>query len=508
MNLRSNWKAALSLTGTILKWLAIALFIPLTVAIYFGDSIWPFAITGVICLTLGLLLERVDPDPHMTLRDGFLMLVFAWVSIAFIGSIPYLISTFGTSSSLSIPINALFESVSGFTTTGATVIEDISSPSYSKSILFWRQFTQWLGGMGVVVLALAIIPTLSSGGMRLLDAESPGPGVKKLTPKIAETARLLWLVYLGITFLEILALYGLHLIGLAPNMDFYNAVCHGMTTLASGGFSPAVRSVETFSAAVQWVIIPFMIASGTNFALFYKFIWGDKKSFLRDSEFKYYILTIAALCTIFLGIFIATGTGIGTQNESTTLSSFRNALFLTVSLITTTGYVNFDYTLLDLPIQYLILLAMFIGGSAGSTSCSIKIIRWIVILKSFKRDIFSIIHPDAIVPVRFNNEVLPESTIKQIHTFTILFIFIFGISTILISLDSYRIGVNLSLLESMGAVAATLGNFGPSFGQSGPMGSYLHFSTPSKLYMSGLMIAGRLEIFPLIVIFTRAFWKS
>jgi trk system potassium uptake protein TrkH len=508
MNLRSNWKAALSLTGTILKWLAIALCIPLVVAVYFGDSIWPFVIPGAISLTLGLLFERIDPDPHMNLRDGFLMLVLAWVFIAFIGSFPYLISTFGTSSSLSIPINALFESVSGFTTTGATVIEDLSSPSYSKSILFWRQFTQWLGGMGIIVLALAIIPSLSSGGMRLLDAESPGPGVKKLTPKIAETARFLWIVYLGITFLEILALYGLHVLGLAPNMDFYNAVCHGMTTLASGGFSPAVRGIETFSAAVQWVIIPFMVASGTNFALFYKFMSDDKKVFLKDSEFKYYLLAIAALCAIFLGIFLTTGTSIGIQNDSTTISSFRSALFLTVSLITTTGYVNFDYTLLDLPIQYLILLAMFIGGSVGSTSCSIKILRWVIILKSVKSDIIKIIHPDAVVPVRFNNETLTESTIKQIHAFTLLFIFIFGISTILISLDSYRIGLNLSLLEAMGAVAATLGNFGPSFGQSGPMGTYLHFSTPSKLYMSGLMIAGRLEIFPLIVLFTRVFWKS
>ena len=508
MTIRINWKAALSLAGTITKWLAIALLLPLVVAIYYGDPILPFVITMGISLFIGSIFERLDPDPHMSLRDSFLMLVLVWIIVACIGAIPYLIALAGTPSPLVHPINALFESVSGFTTTGATVIDDLSADHYSPSILLWRQFTQWLGGMGIVVLALAIIPELSPGGARLLDAEAPGPRIKKLTPRIAETARFFWMVYLGITFLEVFILYGLHIVGLAPNMDFYNALCHGFTTLASGGFSPAVRSVETFSAAVQWVIIPFMIASGTNFALFYHFLKGDRRIFLKDSEFKYYLILMGIIGVIFAILFLNSNFSNPDFQQSTLLTTVRHALFQTVSVITTTGYVSFDFTTLSMSTQYLLLFCMFIGGSIGSTSCSIKILRWIIILKSFRKTLFSLIHPDAVLPLRFNDNVYDESEIKKIHTFTLLFLFIFAMSTIFVVLDASRVGISLSLLEAMGAVAATLGNFGPSFGSSGPMGNYLMFPWTSKLYMSLLMIAGRLEIFPLIVLMTRAFWKS
>ena len=508
MTLRINWKAALSLTGTITKWLAIALMLPLLVAIYYGDPILPFVITMGIALFIGSFFERLDPAPHMSLRDSFLMLVLAWVTVACIGAIPYLIATAGTTSTLASPINALFESVSGFTTTGATVIGDLSADHYTPSILLWRQFTQWLGGMGIVVLALAILPELSSGGARLLDAEAPGPRIKKLTPRIAETARFFWIVYLGITFLEVFLLYGLHIAGLAPNMDFYNALCHGFTTLASGGFSPAARSIETFSAAVQWVIIPFMVASGTNFALFFHFLKGDRKIFLKDKEFKYYFILIGIVATIFAILFLNNNFSGPTFQQTTILTTIRHAIFQTVSVVTTTGYVSFDFTTLSLPVQYLLLFCMFIGGSIGSTSCSIKILRWIVILKSLRKNLFSLIHPDAVLPLRFNDSIYDDSEIKKIHAFTLLFLLIFAVSTIFVVLDASRVGINLSLLESMGAVAATLGNFGPSFGPSGPMGNYALFPWTSKLYMSILMIAGRLEIFPLLVLLTRAFWKS
>ena len=360
MTIRINWKAALSLAGTITKWLAIALLLPLAVAIYYGDPILPFVITMGISLFIGSIFERLDPDPHMSLRDSFLMLVLAWVIVACIGAIPYLIALAGTTSPLVHPINALFESVSGFTTTGATVIGDLSADHYSPSILLWRQFTQWLGGMGIVVLALAIIPELSPGGARLLDAEAPGPRIKKLTPRIAETARFFWMLYLGITFLEVFILYGLHIVGLAPNMDFYNALCHGFTTLASGGFSPAVRSVETFSAAVQWVIIPFMIASGTNFALFYHFLKGDRRIFLKDSEFKYYLILMGIIGILFAILFLNSNFSNSTFQQSTLLTTVRHALFQTVSVITTTGYVSFDFTTLSMPTQYLLLFCIYL----------------------------------------------------------------------------------------------------------------------------------------------------
>jgi trk system potassium uptake protein TrkH len=511
-SIRVDWRAVLALVGRVLKWLTTALGFPLLVALGYGefDAASVFLVTMAIALVGGLALERFDHDPHLGAREALLIVVLTWVAMAFVGALPYVLAGHGT---LANPINALFESTSGFTTTGATVMGDISFETHSRSMLLWRQETQWLGGMGIVVLAVAILPELSVGGAQLLDAEAPGPEFEKLTPRIAETARALWLIYLGFTVLEIGLLYALHLAGLAPNMGLYNAVAHGLTTLPTGGFSPEARSIEAFSAVVQWVIIPFMVAAGVNFALFWRALTGELGALQRDSEFRVYVGVIAAITAI-LSILLFTGVGLRSAPPNVGVlpgngaNSIRHALFQAAAIVTTTGYASLDFNTWGPVAQYFLLAVMFVGGSAGSTGSAIKIVRWLVILRSIRRDLFSTIHPDAVAPVRLGGRSLNERAVRGIYGFTILYFVIFGIGTALVFLESTRIGLSLSVLETMSAVAATLGNVGPGFGAVGPMNSYLLFSAPTKAFMVLLMLLGRLELFPLLVLLTRSYWQS
>ena len=509
---RVQWRTSLALVGRVVKWLTAALAFPLAVALAYGelDAAAVFIATMAVALVGGLALERLEPDPDLNPREAFLMVAATWLAVALVGALPYVLAGNGT---VAHPINALFESMSGFTTTGATVMGDISLETHSRAVLLWRQETQWLGGMGIVVLAVAILPELSVGGAQLLDAEAPGPGLEKLTPRIAETARALWLIYLGFTLLEMLLLYGLHLAGSAPNMDLYNAVAHGLTTLPTGGFSPEARSIEAFSAAVQWVIIPFMVVAGANFALFWRALRGDLRTVVRDSEFRFYLGVLAAVSAVVAGLLF-TGPGltsappnVGTIPGDAGLS-LRHALFQTVSIVTTTGYASLDFNAWSPAAKYLLLAAMFVGGSAGSTGSAIKMIRWLVILKSFRRELFTAVHPDAVSPVRLAGRSLDERAVRGIYGWTLLYFAIFGVGTALVFLESARVGLSLSVLETTSAVAATLGNVGPGFGAVGPMNSYLLFSPATKVFMALLMLAGRLELIPLLVLLTRTYWQS
>jgi trk system potassium uptake protein TrkH len=533
VKLRVNYRASLSLVGTVLKYPAVPLLIPLVTALIYGETILPFVVTIVVTVAVGSGLERLNPDPDLLAREGFLMVGVTWLAVSVIGAIPYFVEAHGLppvatavhpTSTLASPANALFESTSGFTTTGATVLGDISLETHTRGIMMWRQLTQWLGGMGIVVLAVAILPELSVGGAQLMDAEAPGPGIEKLTPRIAETARALWGAYLGFTVLEIGLLYGLHVAGMAPNMGPYNAIAHGLTTMPTGGFSPEARSIEAFSAAVQWTIIPFMLAAGTNFALFWHMLTGDPRKLFRDAEFRFYAGTVGVVTAIgagllFTGVGFVTGAPDGGTFDAAYLGTVRgaivgsvepavrHALFQAVAIVTTTGYASIDFNAWSAPAQYLILFAMFIGGSAGSTGGGIKIIRWYVIVKSIRRELFTTAHPDAIRPVRIGGNTIDERAIRGIYAFTLLYLVMFFVSTVLLFLDSTRVGQSLSVLEAMSAVASTLGNVGPGFGSLGPMGSYLGFSDASKLFMTLLMWAGRLEIIPVLVLFTPEYWQ-
>ena len=533
MKLRVDYRASLSLVGTVLKYLAVPLCLPLLVALYYGETTLPFVVTIALTVAVGAGLERLEPDPDIRTREGFLMVAVTWFAVTLVGAVPYLVEAHGLppvvlpfhpNSTLANPANALFESMSGFTTTGATVLGDISFDTHSRAIMMWRQLTQWLGGMGIVVLAVAILPELSVGGAQLMDAEAPGPGIEKLTPRIAETARALWGAYLGFTVLEASLLYGLFLLGVDPNMTLYNAVAHALTTMPTGGFSPEARSIEAFSAAAQWIIVPFMVAAGTNFALFWHALTGNPRRIFEDREFRFYVGAMATFTAV-LSVLLFTGVGftqtvVGQSTfDAAYLGEFtalvtgqvepavRQAVFQVVSIVTTTGYASMDFNTWSPVAQYVLLFAMFVGGSAGSTGGAVKVVRWYVILKSIRRELFTTAHPDAVRPVRLGGRALDERAIRGIYAFTLLYMVIFFVASGLLFLDAARYGLNLSVLETMSAVAATLGNVGPGFGVVGPMGSYLGFSNAGKLFMVVLMWIGRLEILPVLVILTPEYWR-
>jgi trk system potassium uptake protein TrkH len=513
--LRVDWRASVSLVGSVVKYLSVPLVLPLLVALYYGDGITTFGVTIVVTVLLGLGLEQVDPEPDLGTREAFLMVSLTWLAVAAVGTLPYLIAGYGTASTLANPVNALFESMSGFTTTGATVMGSIGFERHTHALLLWRQLTQWLGGMGIVVLAVAILPELSVGGAQLMDAEAPGPGIEKLTPHIAETARVLWLAYFGFTVLEIGLLYGAHLLGFAPNMGVYNAVAHGLTTLPTGGFSPEARSIEAFSAVAQWIIVPFMVVAGTNFALLWRALREDPLALPGDSEFRFYTGVMAAFTAVIAGLLFA-GIGAGLEVVPSGVPAIpgeaeravRHSAFQVVSIVTTTGYASMDFNTWSQSTKYLLLFAMFVGGSAGSTGGAIKVIRWLVILKSLRRELFTTVHPEAVTPVTLAGLAVDERAIRGIYAFTLLYVVIFFVSVALLFVDAVRTGYAVSVLEVMSAVAATLGNVGPGFGVVGPMNSYIDFAPTSKGYMILLMWAGRLEIIPLFVLLTRSYWRS
>jgi len=507
-HLRVDWRASLSLTGRVLLYLAVPLALPVVTALVYGEGWTPFLVTIAVTVLAGVGLSKLDEEPDLGAREGFLMVAVTWLAVALVGMLPYVVAGWGTGSTLADPVNALFESMSGFTTTGATVMGQIGTDHHSHALLLWRQLTQWLGGMGIVVLAVAILPELSVGGAQLMDAEAPGPGIEKLTPRIAETARVLWIAYFAFTVTEMVLLYGLHLAGFADEMTLFNAISHGLTTLPTGGFSPAALSIEAFSAAVQWVIIPFMVVAGTNFALCWGVLRGDLLTLPRDEEFRFYtgvMATLTAVVTIvlFVGPSLPGSAGLAGAEES-----LRHGLFQTVSIVTTTGYASIDFNDWTATAQYLLLFGMFLGGSAGSTGGAIKMVRWLVIARSIKRELFTTVHPDAVSPVRLGGRALDESAVRGIHTFTLLYIALFFLGVVVLMLDAGRVGMDLPVLDGLSAVAATIGNVGPGFGVVGPMNSYLPFPATSKLLMVFLMWIGRLEIFPVLVLLTRAYWRS
>jgi trk system potassium uptake protein TrkH len=511
MSVRVDWRQSVAFTGTVIKYLAVAMLVPLTVGLVYGDDVVTFLASIAITVAIGVGLEQLHDDPELGPREALLLVALSWGAVAVVGAIPYVIAGHGTESTLRHPINALFESMSGFTTTGATVTGEISVERHSHALLMWRQLTQWLGGMGIIVLMVAILPEAAVNGAQLIESEAPGPELQKLTPKIAETARLLWLFYLGFTVLLVVLLLALHYAGLAPNMDAYNAVAHGFSTLPTGGFSPQADSIAAFSPAVQWVVIPFMLVAGTNFALFYLLLQQKYDRFLRDREFQVYLGANAGIAVILWG-FLFTGSAppleLGGVTQGAFENSLRQATFQIASLLNSTGYATSDFAQWDTTAKALLLFAMFIGGSAGSTGGGIKVVRWLVVLKGIRRQLFTTAHPSAVRPVRLGGHVVDEDVINAIHGFTLLHLLAIGVAVVVIMLDASRVGLEMTVLEGVSASLATLGNIGPGFGFLGPFGSYLSFPPTSKLLMIFLMWFGRLEIIPVFVLFTGAFWKE
>jgi trk system potassium uptake protein TrkH len=505
-----DYRTSLGFLGSVIKYMALPPLLPLAVALYYGESPVPFLVTMAVMVVLGVGLERLRTDPDLGHREAFLLVSLTWLAVPAVGSIPYLVAGQGT---VAHPVNALFESMSGFTTTGATVLGEISFEQHSRSVLMWRQLTQWLGGMGIIVLMVAILPELSVGGAQVMDAEAPGPGIEKLTPRIAETARALWRIYVGFTVAAMLVYYALHVAGYAPNMGVYNAVAHALTTMPTGGFSPEARSVEAFSPAIQWAVTAFMVVAGTNFALFWYVLVGEPERLTDNAEFRTY-LTMMGVVGALLTVLLFTGVGLATVPTNvgpipgTLEPALRQAVFQTAAVVTTTGYASMDFNTWDQSAQVVLLLAMFLGGSAGSAAGSIKIIRWYLIQKTAVRELFTSVHPDAVRPIRISDEVVDETTLRGVFVFTMTFLAIFAVSTVLIYLDALRVGLDISAIEAVSAAIATLGNIGPGVGIVGPMNNFLPFSDATKLYMVALMWIGRLEILSVLIVFTPSYWRS
>lgn len=513
VTLRVDMRVTGSLLGTVIKYIALAMLIPLSVAIVYQEDIWVFALSIGLTISMGLLLEQLDDEREIGAPEALLLVTTSWVAVSLIGAIPYLLAGYETTSTLAQPVNALFESTSGFTTTGATVMGSISVDQHSHALLMWRQLTQWLGGMGIIVLMIAILPELGVNGAQLLQTEAPGPDLQKLTPRIAKTARVLWLVYFGFTVLLVIALTVLHQLGMAPNMTFYNALAHAFTTLPTGGFSPEANSIAAFSPLAHWTIFPFMIVAGTNFALFWYLLSGDIRSVVEDPEFRAY-LGVVSLLIVTLAVVLYRGAAdsadvtIGQVSEGAAGDAIREAAFQIGSLLNSTGYATSDFAGWDPHAQAIILFAMFIGGSAGSTGGGIKIIRWLVIFKAVRRELATTARPGIVKTIRLGDTVIDEEIVRAVTVFTALYLVLYGVATVFFILDGIRVGYELTMLEAMSASIATLGNIGPGFGSLGPFGSYLALPAETKIVMVFLMWIGRLEIVPVLAIFTGLYWRS
>ena len=496
MRVRVDWRTSLSFLGTILKGLAAPLAACGVVALYYREPLVPFVVPVVVTLAAGLGLERFDRDDPGP-REAFLLVALAWLSVALVGAIPFVVAGDGT---LARPVDALFESMSGITTTGATVIT--SFDAHGRGVLMWRQVVQWLGGLGILVLAVGLLSELSMSGAQLMETETRTRSVTKLTPRIEGTARLLGVLYVALTALQVVVLLVLRGVGLAPEMTPYDAVAHALTTVATAGFSPRPESVGAFSPAVQWVVVAFMFVGATNFVLLYHLTKGDADR-LRDSEeFRVYLGVILVATAAVAAMLVGDGEYVVDEEL------VRTALFQVTSIVTTTGYATVDFDLWAAGPRHVLFLGMFVGGMAGSTTCSIKTLRWLVVGKTFRRDLFTAVHPEAVRPVRLSGQSVDENTIRDVYAYTLVSVVIFGFLTVFVVVDASRASLDLSEFAAMGAAASTFLNIGPAFGFAGPYGSYEPFPDSTKLVMIAMMWIGRIEIFPVLTLLTRSFWTS
>mgnify|MGYP005840926027 CR=1 FL=1 len=462
----------------------IAMLLPVPFSLYYGDAdfIYLLISAGITALAgvLGYFLTKFDSD--LRPKEGFAIVTFGWISFSLFGSLPFLLS--GHIPTLT---DAFFETMSGFTTTGATILTDIEILPHG--LLFWRSFTHWLGGMGIIVLSLAILPFLGVGGMQLFKAEVPGPTADRLTPRITETAKILWGVYVLISVAEtVLLMFG--------GMSLFDALCHTFGTMATGGFSTQNASIGAFdSAYIDYVIILFMVIAGTNFALHYRFLTGDVKSYFRNKEFLFFISIIGiAFALVGVDTFI--------NHYDFLPDAIQDTLFQVVSIVTTTGYGTADYEQWGFSSQLILFFLMFIGGCAGSTGGSLKVVRIFVLFKFVMSEFVRLIHPHAVVPVRIGDTVVPREALNNILGLFITFVLIFVVGVLIMA----SLGLNID--TAMGSVAATLGNIGPGLGSVGPTDNYAHIPAIGKWVLCSFMLMGRLEVFTVIILFSPSFWQK
>jgi trk system potassium uptake protein len=471
--------------GLLLILLGGGMLLSLPVSLYYRDGQHAafFYSCGLTILS-GLGLRRLRPRQRLQInkRTGYLVVTMGWLGIAGFSMLPYLFS-----GSIGEVTNAFFESMSGFTTTGATTLTDIEA--VPPSILFWRSFTQWLGGMGIIVLSVAILPLLGIGGIELFVAESPGPTSDKIHPRIQETAKRLWLLYVGLTLVAGLLLW-------LAGMGGFDALNHALTTLATGGFSTRNASIAYWdSPAIHYIIILFMMLAGTNFTILYYFFTGRFRKAWRSQEFRAYALGVLGLSLLALILFIGYQGRISEQ-------VVREVLFQVVSLITTTGFVSADYTTWGAAVTFLCFLLLFSGGSAGSTAGGIKVVRHLVFLKNSWLEFKRILHPRGMVRIKMDEQVVAPRILTHIMVFLLVYMATFGLGTLVIT------ATGIDLITAAGAVATCLGNVGPAIGEVGPMDNFAALPSSAKWILSLLMLMGRLELFTVLVLFTPFFWRA
>ncbi len=493
--------AALDLVGGVLKWLAPAFLIPVVVAIGYGEPFWSFLVAGAITGTAGLALDQITGDKAgaaVTPRESFFVVAVLWLLIPIFGALPYVLDG---GPQLNHPVDAYFESVSGFTATGATLVAHIEE--LSRSMLFWRQLSHWLGGMGIIVLAVAILPRLRIGGRQLLQSELAGPTeIENLGDSIRGTARRLWRLYVVLTLLAIFTLAIVGWTGLDDEMTTFDAVGQALSVVALGGFSTRTISIAAFAPITQYLILVFMVIAGINFLRLYRFFVQRRFGVLgRDEELRLY-LTLIVIGTILIAVEVIGG------GYETGEAGVRHSLFQATAILTTTGFATADYALWGPLATLTLLLLMFSGASAGSTGGGIKIIRHLLLFKLVRRELEQTVHREAILPIRANGRVIDEKALRSTIIFVLLYLAVFAIGALGLVADAHRTGEELSAFDAFGAAAACLGNVGPAFGFAGPYGSFAPFSDLSTWLCTVLMWLGRVEIIPVAVILTRAYWRS
>jgi len=480
-----NIRIILRVLGLLLFVEGVAILLALLVSLIYNEhDITGFAISAVIALTLGtfFLLFTRNVVKDIGKREGFIIVTLSWIVFSLMGAVPYILT-----GSISNYTDAFFESMSGFSTTGASILNNIESLPHG--ILFWRSLTHWLGGMGIIVLSLAILPIFGIGGMQLYIAEVPGPTPDKISPRIRQTAATMWVIYVILTIAETILL----MIG---KMPLFDAVCHSFATMATGGFSTKQASIAFWpSPYIQYVITLFMFIAGTNFTLTYFVIRGKFAPLLKDEEFKYYgIIVLSFVTVITTGLYFSTELGF----EET----FRNSLFWVVSIITTTGFATVDYMLWPSALIAVLFTVFFIGGSAGSTGGGIKVMRFIMLIKSGYYELKRMLHPNAVIPLKFNNHIVDSRIVNNVLAFAVIYVGLFGVGTVLLMIFVP------DLETAMGAVASCIGNIGPGLGAVGPAETYSHIHPIGKWLLSFFMLLGRLELFTILVILSPAFWKN
>ncbi|MEW4924275.1 potassium transporter TrkG [Algibacter sp. 2305UL17-15] len=496
--MKLNYRIIVHFFGLLLLFNGGFMLISALISFIYDDGVTlNLVFSGLLVLVLGAIsmLSSLKHRKEMNRREGYAVVAFGWVIMTLSGTVPYLFTG-------AIPnfTNAFFETMSGYTTTGASILNDIEA--MPEGVLFWRSLTHWIGGMGIIVLAIAILPLLGIGGMELFAAEAPGPSADKLHPRITDTAKRLWLIYFGYTAAETILLQ-------VAGMSFFDAVNHAMCTLSTGGFSTKNASVAYWNGQpiIQYIIIVFMFLAGANFVLSYFAFKGKVQKVIQDEEFKLYfkfiaIFTVIAALLIYFRADVSASSIVHPMVWGEGESALRHALFQVLAIITTTGFVTADYTLWTPFLVVLFFGLMFLGGSAGSTSGGVKVVRHLILIKNgfleFKRSL----HPSAILPVRYNMKAISGDIVFNILAFFILYMLSFIIGALVFA--TFQIDFE----SAIGLSASSLGNVGPALGDFGPVNNYAALPPLAKWWASFLMLIGRLELFTVLVLFTPFFWRN